>query len=182
MSINFINRIVAKIPGKMSLLPVLVVPFVLQITATVGLIGYLSFKNGQRTVNDLAGQLTAEIFARIKDNLNPYLATPHQINQSNATAISLGQLNFQNLAAWEPLFLEQIKIFDRVNSIVAGSNQKGFIGVEIRQDPPLVVMFSEKTTGYNLRTYAVSDLGKRLQIISNTANYDRDRALGILML
>ncbi|NJR23356.1 MAG: HAMP domain-containing protein [Richelia sp. CSU_2_1] len=156
----------------MSLLPVLVVPFVLQITATVGLIGYLSFKNGQRTVNDLAGQLTAEIFARIKDNLNPYLATPHQINQSNATAISLGQLNFQNLAAWEPLFLEQIKIFDRVNSIVAGSNQKGFIGVEIRQDPPLVVMFSEKTTGYNLRTYAVSDLGKRLQIISNTANYD----------
>jgi PAS domain S-box-containing protein len=172
MSINFINHIVAKIPGKMSLLPVLVVPFVLQITATVGLIGYLSFKNGQRTVNDLASQLTHEIFARIKDNLNPYLATPHQINQSNATAILLGQLNFQNLAAWELVFLNQIKIFNSVNSIVIGSEERGFIGVEIRQEPPLVLMFSDKSTGYNVQTHAISERGQRQRIISNTPNYD----------
>ncbi|MGL5061320.1 MAG: ATP-binding protein [Microcoleus sp.] len=172
MSIDFINQRIAKISGKMRLRTVLVVPFVLQIAAAVGLVGYLSFSNGQRTVNDLAGQLTDEIFARIQDNLNPYLATPHQINQNNAAAIRLRQLNFQNLAAWEPLFLEQIKIFDSVNSIVAGSEQQGFIGVEHRQNPRLVVIFSDKSIGNNLKTYAVSDSGKRLQVISNTANYD----------
>ncbi|MCU0542295.1 MAG: ATP-binding protein [Oscillatoriaceae cyanobacterium Prado104] len=172
MSIKFIDRALAKISGKISLLPVLVVPFVLQITATVGLVGYLSFKNGQRTVNDLAGQLTNEIFARIKDNLNPYLATPHQINQSNATAVILGQLSLENLAVWEPLFLEQIEIFDRVNSIVAGSERRGFIGIENRQNPRRVLMFSDKTTGYNLQTYAIGDRGQRQQLVSNTPNYD----------
>ncbi len=172
MSIAFIDRLFGKISGKLPLRTVLVVPFVLQIAAAVGLVGYLSFKNGQRTVNDLAGQLTNEIFARIQDNLNLYLAAPHQINQSNAAAIRLGQLNFQNLAEWEPLFFEQIQIFDSVSSIVLGSEQKGFIGVEIRANPPLVVMFSDKSTGYKLETYAASDRGKRLQRISNTPNYD----------
>jgi hypothetical protein len=36
---------------------ILVVPFVLQIFAAVGMLGYLSFRNGQQAVNDLANQL-----------------------------------------------------------------------------------------------------------------------------
>jgi hypothetical protein len=35
---------------------ILVVPFVLQIFAAVGLVGFLSFRNGQKAVNDLANQ------------------------------------------------------------------------------------------------------------------------------
>ncbi|MEP6517461.1 hypothetical protein [Microcoleus vaginatus] len=39
---------------KLRLRTALVVPFVLQIVAAVGLVGYLSFHNGQKAVNDLA--------------------------------------------------------------------------------------------------------------------------------
>lgn len=45
---------------KVRMLPlqlVLIVPFVLQVFGAVGLVGYLSFKNGEKAVHDLAGQL-----------------------------------------------------------------------------------------------------------------------------
>ncbi|MGB8689743.1 MAG: hypothetical protein WCD53_20730 [Microcoleus sp.] len=40
---------------------VLIVPFVLQIVGAVGLVGYLSFRNGQKAVNNLASQLMSEV-------------------------------------------------------------------------------------------------------------------------
>lgn len=46
--------------GKLSNLPlqlVLVVPFVLQVLAAVGLVGYLSFRNGEKAISTLAGKL-----------------------------------------------------------------------------------------------------------------------------
>lgn len=40
---------------------VLIVPFVLQIVGAVGLVGYLSFRNRQKAVNNLASQLMSEV-------------------------------------------------------------------------------------------------------------------------
>ncbi len=51
---------------------VLIVPFVLQIFAAVGIVGYLSFRNGQKAVNDLATQLQAEVSARVALHLDNY--------------------------------------------------------------------------------------------------------------
>ncbi|MGB3405061.1 MAG: hypothetical protein WBA77_20425 [Microcoleaceae cyanobacterium] len=49
----------------------LVVPFVIQIIAAVGLTGFLSFRNGQRAVNDLANQLQNEVSQRVELHLDP---------------------------------------------------------------------------------------------------------------
>lgn len=50
-------------PAKqgISLPLILVVPFILQIFATVSITGYLSFRNGQKAVNSLATDLQAEV-------------------------------------------------------------------------------------------------------------------------
>ena len=71
---------------KRSLRSVLVVPFVIQIFAVVGLTGYFSLRNGQRAVNDVASQLRNEISERIQDELADYAERPHLINQINADA------------------------------------------------------------------------------------------------
>jgi hypothetical protein len=47
MLIQSANRCVTKIAGKVPFRLVLTVPFVLQISAVVGLVGYLSFRNEQ---------------------------------------------------------------------------------------------------------------------------------------
>ena len=74
---------------KIPLRWVLIVPFLLEIFATVGLIGYLSFKNGQRAVDDLATQLRNEVSNRIDQHLQDYFDTSLLINQINSEAIQL---------------------------------------------------------------------------------------------
>lgn len=56
MPIHIVSRFAARVAGKLPLRTVLIVPFVVQIVGTVGLVGYLSFKSGQKCVEDLAHQ------------------------------------------------------------------------------------------------------------------------------
>ncbi|WP_292758569.1 hypothetical protein [Nostoc sp. NOS(2021)] len=86
---------ISKIPLQM----VLIIPFVLQIFGAVGLVGYLSFKNGQKAVNDLADQLMDRTSNIVNQHLNSYLSIPHKVNQINADAIHMGLLDVRVGAA-----------------------------------------------------------------------------------
>ncbi|NJL51946.1 MAG: hypothetical protein HC930_06495 [Hydrococcus sp. SU_1_0] len=91
---------------KVPLRLVLVVPFVLQIFVAVGLTGYLSLRNGQKAVNDLADRLMAEASARIDGHLENYLATPRKLSQLNVDAIDLGLVKSTDLEKLSHFFLE----------------------------------------------------------------------------
>jgi hypothetical protein len=95
----------------------LVVPFLIQIFATVGLVGYLSFVNGQKTVTNLANRLMSEVNSRVDQHLDTYLATPYQINQINVDAIEMGGLNVQDLPAAGRYFWKQMQVFPNVSFI-----------------------------------------------------------------
>src|SRR4028119_1463886 len=69
---------------------ILIVPFVLQVVGAVGLVGYLSFKNGQKAVNDLAAQLQREVSDRVNQHLDSYLADAYEVTEQNAFAIAHG--------------------------------------------------------------------------------------------
>lgn len=75
---------------------VLVVPFVLQIFGAVGLVGYLSFKNGQRAVNELVEQLMDRTSDVVDEHLKSYLAIPQTLNQINADAVRRGMLDVRD--------------------------------------------------------------------------------------
>ena len=94
-----LNRAVANIYSKVSLRSILIVPFVLQLFAAVTLVGYLSWRNGQQAVNDVASQLRQEISDRIQQQLNRYLEAPRIINQINVNAIALNQLNIEDTSS-----------------------------------------------------------------------------------
>lgn len=172
MSIKHLNHIVAKFSGKVPLRTVLIIPFVLQIFAAVGLVGYLSFINGQRAVNDLASQLRSEISKRIEDNVRTYLTIPHQVNQSNAAAISLEQLNLQDIAKLERHFLKQIQIFNTLTFAGLGLEQRDNLGVERLDDGSLTIRVSTKASSYDFRTYSTNQLGDRLNLLNNKINFD----------
>jgi signal transduction histidine kinase/CheY-like chemotaxis protein len=89
---------------------IIIVPFVLQIFAAVGLVGYLSFRNGQQAVNDLAKRLTLEASNRVDKHLDNYLAVPHQLNQLNAHAARMGLLDLQNREAIGQYLWKQAKL------------------------------------------------------------------------
>src|SRR5919199_141421 len=62
-----------RVLGRVPLRVILIVPFVVQVIGAVGLVGYLSFRNGQQTVNDISSQLRREVVARVQVQLRSYL-------------------------------------------------------------------------------------------------------------
>lgn len=150
---------------------VLVVPFVLQITAAVGLVGYLSFRNGQQAVNDLANQLMGKVSNLVDQHLDTYLATPHKINQINADAIKLGLLDLRNLQSAGHFFWKQMQVFD-VSYIGYGLATGDFAGAGRWLDGQGVTIneISPKTKGKSY-TYATDSQGNRTKVV-NVENYE----------
>ncbi|MGL6338549.1 MAG: ATP-binding protein [Waterburya sp.] len=123
---------------------ILVVPFVLQIFAAVGLTGYLSLRNGQKAVNELATQLQKNVSDRVDQHLDSYLGIPHQINQLNARAINLGLIDTKDLRNFGRYFWQQMRTFKEFGYINFGNPQGDFIGIYRAPDDSLRMDFIEQ--------------------------------------
>lgn len=105
-------------------------PMLVQLVSAVGLVGYLSFLNGQRAVQDLASQLRSELSARIDKELHSYFGQPHEINRINATAFAYGELDINSAKSGENLLFQQMQIHPTIAFVYCGSAQTGeFFGV-----------------------------------------------------
>jgi len=162
----------AKTVRSRTLRTVLIVPFVLQIFATVGLVGYLSFKNGQKAVNEIADRLMAEVGSRVEQNLGTYLTVPHQVNQINAAAIELGTLNLQNVPVLQRHFWRQLQIFDTLTFTGLGLEQRDNLGAERLDNGSLTLRVSTAASNYDFRTYATNKSGEISQLLNNKTNFD----------
>ena len=155
---------------KLPLGLVLIVPFVLEITAVVGLTGYLSFRNGQEAVNKIAVDLRDETTTRVVQYLNHYLATPTLINRINADAVRLGQLNFDDSAQLERHLFAQLQQFTAVSHILVGTEQ-GTLRIASRTPQPLV-MRSDPIDPSRVEMVAVDRNGNPTQILETLAAFN----------
>lgn len=120
----------ATLPPRLSLRAILILAFVMQIAGAVGLVGYLSFRNGQKAVNNLATQLRQELTARIESKLQSYFETPHEINRLNAFAFARGDLDVINAQDGESQLYQQMKIAPNIAFVYCGGARQGeFFGV-----------------------------------------------------
>ena len=167
-----LNRFATKIIGKVPLQTVFVVPFLVQIVGTVGVVGWLSFQNGQRAVNDVAAQLRGEITARIKDRMENYMSIPHIVNHLNVQGIKLGQLNLEDKQKLEHHFLEQIQYFDSI-SIIYTATENGEHSGAIRTKDRTLISAADSSTGNKLARYTADSQGNRVQLVQiSPAIYD----------
>lgn len=114
---------------RLPLRALLIVPFVAQIFGAVALTGYISFRNGQESVNRVASELRQEINGRIQDRLQHYLAEPHRINRLNAAAAQYGTLDLADREALMSHFWQQIQVHELVSLIYLGDATGRFISV-----------------------------------------------------
>ncbi|AFZ20442.1 ATP-binding protein [Allocoleopsis franciscana] len=172
MIIQHLDRSVTKVFGKVPLRTVLIVPFTLQLFTAVGLVGYLSFRQGQKAVNEVTRQLGREISIRIEQDLSTYLNIPHQINQSNADAIRLGELNVKDFSQLQGHFWQQKQRFKNISSIAFSNEQKERIGIGELDNGSLAIGESNKLTGYDFHLYGINSQGQRLKLLNVIKNYD----------
>lgn len=124
-----LRHFLTKLSSKVPLRAVLIVPFVLQIVAAVGLTGYLSLRNGQTAVNQVADELRREITNRIEERLRSYLDVPAQVNQFNVDMIEQGLLDVSDLSQLDGYLLRQIQQFDQLTSIAITTAAPDYVEV-----------------------------------------------------
>lgn len=165
-----------KVVNRVALHTILIVPFVLQTLGIVSIIGYLSFRNGQRAVADLANQLQAEITARIQERVYTYLEMPHLVNAINGDAVRFDRLDLSNFSELEHYFWKQHDVFEAVSYIFFGNPQGEIIGVEKHANGRFEVGVSDQTTGGNFYEYWLDQTGQRQQLLEIKQDFDaRDR-------
>lgn len=142
---------------------VLVVPFVLQILIAVGLTGWLSLRNGEKAIKDLATQLRSKTSTQVTDHLAEQLRLPHQINQLNLDAIKLGSLNLQDFDRLGRTFYRQMQIFN-VGYINFANPEGEFIGVERLADGVIVINETRKPSLSSLFIYKTDEQGNRVKL------------------
>jgi signal transduction histidine kinase/class 3 adenylate cyclase/CheY-like chemotaxis protein len=167
---SFLARIRAFF-GNTSLQTLLVVPFVVEIFLAVGLTGWFSFYNGQKAVNNLAGQLRSEITARIEERLRDYLSVPHLVNRLDANAIRLGQLDIHDSDARLSHFWTQIKTFDLISHNYMATPAGHYFGAKRLLNGELQVMQRNEDSGAN-EYFATNASGARLEIVETAPQFD----------
>ncbi|NJL90055.1 MAG: response regulator, partial [Coleofasciculaceae cyanobacterium SM2_1_6] len=153
---------------------ILIVPFVAQIVATAGLIGYLSLRNGQQAVSNLVLQLQNSTSTRIQQYLSQYMAEPRKINEINRHALNSGLIapeDFQSLAR---IFWKQLQVH-RVSYVNYGNVRGQYLGVYPNpEDGTRVINYFFDQTKSNLGIeYDTDDRGNSIGVGKiDTAPYD----------
>lgn len=170
----FLQRVLQDLSNRLPLRTVLIVPFALQIFAAVGLTGYLSFRNGQRAVDELAQQLQGEISHRIEERLDSYLAQAHLINQMNTKAVQLETLDVTNFEQLDRHFAQQIRLFEAISYIYFANPQGEFSGAEqVPGELPRIGQAGRRgPDDDNFYTYATDATGRPTEQLSAVPNYD----------
>ena len=142
----------------------LVFPFLLQIFGTVGLVGYLSFRNGQRAVNDLANQLMDRTSDVVSQHLESYLSIPQTLSQINADAIRRGILDVEDPEAMGKYFWDQMQVYDLTFVGIGLVSGEGLGAIRYGGEAVTIDDWDSHQP-LQARTFATNDQGERTELI-----------------
>jgi signal transduction histidine kinase len=142
---------------------VLIVPFVLQIFGAVSLVGYMSFKNGHKAVNDLALQLMNRTTTSVEQHLNSYLSIPQKILQMDADAIQMGLLDVRDRKTVGKYFWKQMQAYD-LTYIGIGLTTGSGVGAARYDGKTVTIDDWGPKPPKNTYTYATDNLGNRTRV------------------
>ncbi|MGD1712665.1 response regulator [Dapis sp. BLCC M172] len=157
---------------KTSLRIVFVLPIVLQIMVAVGLTGWLSLRNGQKAVNNVASQLLSEVTTRVDQHLKNYLKTPPIINQINRDALLLNNLDIDNLIIWRPYLFQQTRLFNQVSSIGFGSEKGEVIWILRLDENNFELGISDEFSNRKLQKYPLDNQGNIARLPTGEYDYN----------
>ncbi|MEG4345349.1 ATP-binding protein [Microcoleus sp. A003_D6] len=163
-----------KITNKLSLTLVLVIPFVLQIFAAVGLVGYLSFKNSQKAVNNLASQLQTEASKRIEQHLHEYLDTSRKIADESADVFAQGLIDPLNLKQIGRYFWKVRQVRDsQFGFLLFGSITRDHVSVGEHFDDGRITInqIDSRSSDRSFKVYKADKQGRQIELLMTDPDY-----------
>lgn len=150
---------------------VLVVPFILQIFVAVGLVGYLSFKNGQKAVNDVAIKLRQEMSDRINLQVLNYLERPYIAGQTIAAVAQENQLDLTDITKLERTLWHLISqnTVEHINLSMADGTS---VVVEDSPKEGIVSRVAYKENLPQRKVYRLNAQGQRVALLETQAKFE----------
>jgi PAS domain S-box-containing protein len=162
-----------KLTDKVHLKTALIVPFFALTVIAVGLVGYISFLNGQKAVNNVAHHLREEISKRIESHLYNFLNTAQQINQLNASDMKDGSLDVTNQKIMGLHFWKQIQTFKNVTSVYFGNTDGGLVnsGREVKTGSRYIISTDDFKSG-PFKKFSTDKTGNIDGLVGIVQNFD----------
>lgn len=157
--------------GNVPLKLVLVVPFILQIIVAVGLTSWLSIRNGQRAINNVALQLQQQQADHIEEKVLDYLEDPILINQLIADTVLSNVIDIKNLQDLQPYLEAQLQKYATLAAITIGTEEPDYIGIRRREKAGefSIATWNQEQGGITIRV--LNAQGQQLSV-ENRPDYD----------
>jgi len=138
-----------------------VIPFAIQVIAVSGVVGFFSFKNGERAIENLATQLLDEVGDHITDRIAGFLLDATELVDQNQDILASNLLAVDNLQAWSSYLWYKGQGYDFVSNLVVANPQGQLIGsgTLVNREGTLtqVIGFSSVESNYNIEAHTSLD-------------------------
>lgn len=160
---------------KFRLRTVLVIPFVIPIVASTILVGWLSFRNGELAINDLANQRNKETGLRIEEHVLGYLNKSQDALFLTEAGIKSNNIKLDDFNGLQRYFWQVVHKGD-FEAYLAYSNEKGeFVGVEYQEDGTVQLKIRTLDTGKIRNVYLLDDQGNSKKFLKQSEYDPRTR-------
>jgi sigma-B regulation protein RsbU (phosphoserine phosphatase) len=148
-----------------------VVPFVLQIVAAVGLIGYLSFRSARQSVDTLINKLTEEVSARIEEQVITYLDKSQNTLWLGHAGIKSNNFDLNDFEGLRRYFWQVVNDGEYEGYLSYGNEDGEFVGVEYRNNGTVQLKIRTSETAPIRETFELDEQGERKELLK-AAEYD----------
>ena len=162
---------------KTNLRLLLVLPFVCQIIAGLGVVGYLSYRNGQRALQEMTIKLRRLVALRIDSYLEQFISGGNNINQINQDYIILNPSLINNLTKLGTYFAYQYQWNQQVNAIAFATEKGDYVKVIKTPLGKLELTIIDQNKSNALLTYEVDKQGKIIKLIRTEPDFSYDPRL-----
>ena len=148
--------------ASFALRTLLVIPLVLQMAATAGVISLLSYLDQQRHADQAASNLQARTSRQVADYLRIYLQTPQQVIRTMTEAVESGRLNPGDRVATSRFLWQLHRIFPAATYLNFGLANGDFIGLgqADNNDPKPFLEVAEAESIQHLKQISLDEQGR----------------------
>ncbi|HEY9908835.1 MAG TPA: ATP-binding protein [Thermosynechococcaceae cyanobacterium] len=146
----------------------MIVPFILQISIAVGLTGWLSIRNGQRAVNDVAGQLRREVTDRVDSEVRHSLATADTVNQLAVNALRREGADLRNVRSPEAVYWDHLRSTSVISGLGFASETGDMFAVQRRTKGGEDIYFIEYANGSTGQRWRSNQVNLEQQVVDTS--------------
>ncbi|MBE9040866.1 response regulator [Oscillatoriales cyanobacterium LEGE 11467] len=172
---SFLHCLMANFFRHTPLRTSIVVPFLLQIFAVVGIVGWLSFRSGRRAVDELIEKLGSSITDRIETQVKTYLDRPYLVHQTILAAIESENLTTQDFDRLQCYFLKQVQQPTLVDYLIFGNEDGHVIAVQRLKNGRIVTKVKDELTNGQRETYGLNAQCERTEFLGRKEYDARER-------